>query len=64
MCLTQEDVIRKNIKVMKEELVNLYSEEKDFQKERVQSLSQKIDRLVNALLKESLKDEDNHGLYS
>ncbi len=64
MCLKQEDVIRKNIKVMKEELVNLYTEEQDIQKERVQSLSQKIDRLVNALLKESLKDGDNHGFYS
>lgn len=54
MCQKQEDIIRRNIQMMKKEMHHLYNQDQDIQTERIQHLSQQIDKLINVLLKETI----------
>lgn len=59
MCFDQDEIIRRRIKALQEEMVYHYNIEQDMQEEKVQSLSQQIDKLVNCLLKASIKKSNN-----
>lgn len=57
MCVQEDDVIQHQIKVMKKELEYLYDREQSIQEEKVQFLSQKLDRLINVMLKRAIKQK-------
>lgn len=62
MVLQNEDAVKVNIHFLKKELEDLYDEKKDIQRERIQILSQELDRLINILLKQSLKNGDTREI--
>lgn len=59
MCINQEEVIEQKIKVMKKKLEHLYDQDHTIQDESVQCISQKLDKLINILLKKAVKKEKN-----
>lgn len=57
MCIEREVLIRQDILVMKKQLQTLYNQDQDIQKEKIQRLSQEIDKLVNILLREAVSSK-------